>query len=276
MSLSSTNQILSSVQFDNNDFSFVNTYGSMIQNRPYSKGFKKFSVGKDTRDAFLYKALSAVTDEIGNVLYLNIKNYIDFVSDVDVCKIKSLKSMLQLFGFNKTIFDNLENLPKELIDLINVLSINKKLLLRDGVVTKELLQSLMESDGRYYTDADEAVYLDEYKINFRKYFQNNSYTLSASLGCTDSDNCSLSKLNGIYVYTGQSLSNYYDVEDWIDEATFSELSSSDIYRSSNGYFAIHENDSYMNFYNNEFKPLLKIKDSFIKDVLTANGDTYTL
>lgn len=60
----------------------------------------------------------------------------------------------------------------------------------------------MESDGRYYTDADEAVYLDEYKINFRKYFQNNSYTLSASLGCTDSDNCSLSKLNGIYVYTG--------------------------------------------------------------------------
>jgi len=87
----------------------------------------------------LYKALSAVTDEIGNVLYLNIKKYIDFVSDVDVCKIKSLKSMLQLFGFNKTIFDNLENLPKELIDLINVLSINKKLLLRDGVVTKELL-----------------------------------------------------------------------------------------------------------------------------------------
>ena len=111
----------------------------MIQNRQYSAGFKKFAAGKDTRDAFLYKALSAVSDEIGNVLYLNIKKYIDFVSNVDICKVKSLRSMLRLFGFNKTIFDNVDSLPKELLDLMNVLSINKKLLLRDGVVTKELI-----------------------------------------------------------------------------------------------------------------------------------------
>ena len=75
MSLSTTNQITSAVQFDNDDFSFVNTYGTMIQNRQYSAGFKKFAAGKDTRDAFLYKALSAVSDEIGNVLYLNMQIY---------------------------------------------------------------------------------------------------------------------------------------------------------------------------------------------------------
>lgn len=111
-----------------------------------------------------------MSDELGNILYLNVRKYIDFVSDVDVCKIKSLKSMLQLFGFNKTVFDSIDNLPKELVDLINVLSISKKYLLRDGVVTKELMQSLMQSDGLYFTDEDEAVYFDEYKINFRKYF----------------------------------------------------------------------------------------------------------
>ena len=51
----------------------------MIQNRPYSRGYKKFELGLDTRDAFLYKALSATADEIGDIVYLNVRKYIDFV-----------------------------------------------------------------------------------------------------------------------------------------------------------------------------------------------------
>ena len=98
----------------------------MIQNMPYSRGYKNFELEQDTRDAFLYKALSATADDVGNIVYLNVRKYIDFVTNVDICKVKSLQSMLKLFGFNKTIFNCFDSFPRELLDLINVLSIYKK------------------------------------------------------------------------------------------------------------------------------------------------------
>ena len=170
----------------------------MIQNRPYSRGYKNFALGRDTRDAFLYKALSATADEVGDMVYLNVRKYIDFVSNVDVCKVKSLQSMLKLFGFSKTVFNCFDSFPRELLDLVNVLSINKKQLMRAGVLKEEFLSSMVDPDGNFYTSDDQAVYFSDKKLDLRKYFANNTYTLSADLKCVSTRDVQIAKLNGLY------------------------------------------------------------------------------
>jgi len=90
--------------------------------------------------------LSATAGDIGNTLYLNIRKYIDFVSNVDLCKIRSLKSMLYMFGFKNTLIDGFFMLPTEILNLMDVLSINKKYLIKAGVLKKEFLNDLISSD----------------------------------------------------------------------------------------------------------------------------------
>ena len=102
----------------------------------------------------MYKALSATADEIGDIVYLNVRKYIDFASNVDICKVKSLQSMLKLFGFNKTVFNCFDSFPIELLNLVNVLSINKKQLMKAGMLKEELLSSMIDPDGNFYTDDD--------------------------------------------------------------------------------------------------------------------------
>jgi hypothetical protein len=72
------------------------------------------------------------------------------------------------------------------------------------------------------------------------------------------------------------LSDYSDAEDWIDEQTFSSLSGLDVYRNSNGYFAVCEDSYDLMIYNNEYKPILKVYKNYVKDELTANGSTSTV
>lgn len=276
MSLSTVNQITSTVQFDNKDFSFTNTYGTMIQNRPYSGGYKKFELGLDTRDAFLYKALSATADEIGDIVYLNVRKYIDFVSNVDICKVKSLQSMLKLFGFNKTVFNCFDSFPNELLNLINVLSINKKQLMKAGMLKEELLSAMIDPDGNFYTYDDQAAYNSEKKLSLRKYFANNTYTLSTDIKCIGTKDVQIAKLNGLYQYDGQSLSCYCDVEDYIDEQQFSELSQSIVYRNDSGYFILEQQSRYFDVYTDEFKKVMSLDQNQLYSNLFADGDIYSM
>ena len=75
-------------------------------------------------------------------MYDNLKRYISYVADIDVCKVKSLKSMLKLFGFNYTIFDRFESIPQEIAELIDILSINRRFLTKDGWLKPEVVQLL--------------------------------------------------------------------------------------------------------------------------------------
>lgn len=54
--------------------------------------------GENSRGAYVWNVLSAIGDDIGNVLYSNIANYIDFVSNIDLCKTRALRSMLKQIG----------------------------------------------------------------------------------------------------------------------------------------------------------------------------------
>ena len=127
-------------------FSFVDTLASLIVNRSFSKGYDDFSKGKDTRDAFVFETLSAIGNDIGDVLYQNVLHYIDAVSNVDTCKISALKSMMGMYGLKYEVFDEIGMLPVELQDMMDIFSINRKYLMKNGFLNSELLSDLVSSN----------------------------------------------------------------------------------------------------------------------------------
>lgn len=56
-------------------------------------------------------------------------NYIDNVSNIDLCKVKALKSIIKILGIDYKVIENIDSMPIELLNLIDVLSINKKYLI---------------------------------------------------------------------------------------------------------------------------------------------------
>ena len=149
--------ILRNIRFDagvetekgRRQFSAVDTAGSLINNREYKEGFDKFKAGYVDGDAYIWRALSAIGDQTGAVLYENVKNYIDYVTNVDLCKVQSLRSMLKLYGLDYKVFENLNLLPVEILDLINVFSIGKKYLM-DRVTVLDEMRAALSAEGVVY------------------------------------------------------------------------------------------------------------------------------
>lgn len=54
------------------------------------------------------------------------------------------------------------------------------------------------------------------------------------------------------------MSCYCDVEDYIDEQQFSELSDSIVYRNDSGYFILEQQSSYFDVYTDEFKKVMSL------------------
>lgn len=126
-------------------FSAVDTAGEFIVNREYKESFDKFKSGCTCGDSYIWRALSAVADETGLVLYDNVKNYVDYVTNVDLCKVQSLRSMAKMFGIEYGIFERLDLLPLEILDLVNIFSIDKKYLLYGDKILPEYRRLLQEA-----------------------------------------------------------------------------------------------------------------------------------
>jgi len=65
-------------------------------------------------------------DELGKVIYEKIANYVDNISDVDKCNLKSLKSMYNMIGEDLDLF--LNTVPPSIRRLIDILSVKKCIL----------------------------------------------------------------------------------------------------------------------------------------------------
>ena len=75
--------------------------------------------------------MSAIADDLGETIYSNVLHYIDNVSNVDVCKVRALRSMLSMVGTNYKVIDKIRFYPIEIQSIIDILSINKKYLLNN-------------------------------------------------------------------------------------------------------------------------------------------------
>lgn len=233
-------KIIKDAMPNDNSFSFVETAGSLIQNNEFASGFKTFQTtsSPDLKyDAFIYTILSSIADDVGSTLYSNIKNYIDYVSNVDVCKVNALKSMIKLFGFQYTLFDDFDQLPLEVLNLLDVLSIEKRYLLKNGILKPEFLDLVLEkSIGEHAND-----WKFQKCIDFRHLFKTNSYIVSSSSSLKSSDLTDSRKIIGTYTQLNsrqakQLLSSDIAIDVFINDYGYRLISSevsAGIYTSSN-------------------------------------------
>lgn len=76
----------------------------------------------------MWKALSAIGQDVNSIVYSNVLNYVDAVANIDTCAVRSLKSMMKLVGSSYDIFGNLDMLPIEVLQMLDILSISRKYL----------------------------------------------------------------------------------------------------------------------------------------------------
>lgn len=141
-SLSSYDRITDVVKFNDRGYSATRALGSFIVNSEYSRGFVEYANNLNTADAYTWRCLSAAGEKLGEIVYSNVRNYVDFVSNVEVCKVRSLRSMMKMLGFDYTVFDDMDKVPVEIENLMNVVSIAKNRLLDNDTLQPAFLADL--------------------------------------------------------------------------------------------------------------------------------------
>lgn len=118
---------VSNVKRNSRDFSFIETLGSFINNYEFEEGFRdwKLNTSEDTRKSYIWNALSAIGDNYAETIYENVLNYLDNVSNVDLCKAKSLQSIVKMLGIDYQVVYDVGKMPVEIANLIDILSINR-------------------------------------------------------------------------------------------------------------------------------------------------------
>lgn len=121
------------------NFSFVDALGSFINNMKFKDGFDQLSRGKKSKDSYIWHALSCIGEEYGNVIYENVINYLDNASNVDLCKIKALQSMMNVVGVKYDVLDAFSHIPVEIANLMDLFSVNNKYLLDSKTFKQEFI-----------------------------------------------------------------------------------------------------------------------------------------
>lgn len=134
------------IKRNNRGFGFIEALGSFINNVKFKRGFDESQLGKDTKDSYIWKALSCMGEEYGEVVYENVLNYLDNVANVDLCKIKALQSMMKVVSIEYDVLKSFSAIPVEIANLMDVLSINRKYLL-DSKTFKEDFILLLKENG---------------------------------------------------------------------------------------------------------------------------------
>ena len=139
ISLSTASSIENSIQYAIDGFSTIGTMGSLVNNQKFKSGYDDFAQRKNTQKSYIWQSLSAISEELGQSLYANIRDYIDNVSNVDACKIRALKSMMGMLNVDYSVLDRIGYYPIEIQHLIDILSISKKYLLSNKHIKQDFL-----------------------------------------------------------------------------------------------------------------------------------------
>lgn len=151
------------VRRNDEQYSTVQTMGNLVNNYGFRKGFVEFQnlcaialsddslmpQEKDSRlsamqteRSYIWYALSAMAEDLGQTLFSEIQNYIDNVSNVDVCKIHALKSMMKMIGIDYLLLDKVQYYPLEIQKLLDLLSINRKYLFNSRFMEEDFIANL--------------------------------------------------------------------------------------------------------------------------------------
>ena len=152
MSLSGYQDINNAVRYAAGDFDFAGTLGDFVGNAEFSCGSEDYKADVSAARSGAYTApnaksniwhvLSAIGQDIGEITYANVKNYIDIVSNIDMCKTRALMSMMKNVGMDYSVIGDIDNFPLEVLNLIDIFSIDKKYLLDNDKIKEDLIQDI--------------------------------------------------------------------------------------------------------------------------------------
>ena len=140
-----TLKIQNDARIQDRNFSFSKTLGSFINNRKFSAGYTQFLDGEHDSKTYIWETLSAIGDGLGQVIYGNVLNYVDTVSNVETCKVKALDSMMDELGVEYGVFDLVGRFPHGIVDLMDIFSIDRKYLLAGELIKEGLISRLDET-----------------------------------------------------------------------------------------------------------------------------------
>ena len=143
---------------NSNDFSFTREVINEVINLDFKSGSKTLlsALSSDaqpvvTKDNYIWYALSATSEDVGEALYQNVLNYMQNVADIDTCTIKALQSMAQILGTKYSILESFDTIPLEIQNLVDIFSMRKDCLLDSSLMSKHSLTTIV--DGRSLSTA---------------------------------------------------------------------------------------------------------------------------
>ena len=142
---------IKNIKRNTNDFSFTETVASLVNNKEYKSGYKDLIEGKTNDKTYFWTALSAVGEEIGEVLYDNVLNYVNNAANINTCRLKPLTSIARVLGVSEfAILKNLNAIPLEVRNLMDIFSINRAYLLNinnfNSGFVKDLISSTLDTE----------------------------------------------------------------------------------------------------------------------------------
>lgn len=130
------------IRKNSNDFNYVDTLASFVVNRNFRRGYDSLKSGNRTNETYVWETLSAIGDIVGDTVYQNVLNYIDNVSNIDTCGIKALRSIAKTIGVKYAILDQFQECPQEVMDLIDIFSVNRRFYADREFVSSETLSGM--------------------------------------------------------------------------------------------------------------------------------------
>lgn len=146
------------VKKNGNDFSFISTFFSLIGNAEYGEeAYSTLCTDIDSSRNNIWRSLSATASYVGETVNTEILNYVDNICNVELCKIRQLQSLATYFGINYSIFQNIQLFPRELLQLMDVLSIKREYLADRLKVDHNLADMIMSYAQESDKNADEVA-----------------------------------------------------------------------------------------------------------------------
>lgn len=150
-----TLQIQDGVGFRDDGFSMTRKLGSFINNKRFSEGYVQFGNGEQNTKTYVWEALSAIGDDLGKVVYSNVLNYIDNVSNVETCRIQALDSMMKEIGIEYGVFDIVGRFPHGIVSLMDIFSIDMKYVVGGDLLKGQTVEMLEDGGAVYNLSSDE-------------------------------------------------------------------------------------------------------------------------
>ena len=134
------------IKRNTNDFSFIETVASLVNNKEHKSGYQDLIDGKTNDKTYFWTALSAVGEEIGEVIYENVLNYVNNAANINTCRLKPLTSIARVLGVSEfSILKNIDAIPLDVKNLMDIFSINRAYLLNANYFNSDFIQDLISS-----------------------------------------------------------------------------------------------------------------------------------